>query len=125
MEKSLEKVNTKLEIEEHLDAHRQGFVVQRAGLIFILAMVLAAALGVFGDGWLSKGSASLPFGSVEFEKFYRHEGNMNLTVSIAKNDQDNITVSFPSSYLKSVEIKTITPDASSIVLRGDMVDYTF
>jgi hypothetical protein len=125
MRKSLERVKTELEIEEHLDAHRQGFAVQKIGLLLLLAIVTAGALGVFGDGWLSTKSVSLPFGLVEFQKFHRHEANMMLTVSFLKSDNNQVTVSFPSSYLKSFEIKTITPDASQVDLRGDRVDYTF
>jgi hypothetical protein len=125
MAKSLEKVKTNLEIEEHLDAHRQGFAVQKIGLLFILAMVLAGALGVFGDGFLSDKSVSLPFGTVAFQKFHRHEAIMNLSVAVFESNNNSVTVSFPSSYLKSLEIKTITPDVTSVTLKGDQVDYTF
>ena len=52
--KPLEKIKTDLQINEHLDAHQTGFIVQRIGLAFIIAFVVVAAIGLFGDGIISK-----------------------------------------------------------------------
>jgi hypothetical protein len=125
MGKSLEKVKTELEIEEHLDAHKRGFIVQKIGMIMLLVIVALGAIGFFGDGLVSTESVTLPSCVVEFQKFHRHEARMKLSISVLRKEEDKITVSFPSAYLKSLEIETITPDASNIELRGDRVDYTF
>jgi hypothetical protein len=125
MGKALETIKTELEIEEHLDSHRKGFVAQRIGLAILLGIVAAGAAGFFGDGWISNRSVTVPTAVVTFQRFHRHEAIMKLTVSVSKNDRDQITVSFPSNYLKSLEIKTITPEVSSIDLVGDRVNYIF
>ncbi|MBD0294127.1 MAG: hypothetical protein ICV84_02845, partial [Flavisolibacter sp.] len=51
---TVEEVKTDLEIDEDLDLHEKGWKLQRFGWFFIFALVILAALGVFGDGIASK-----------------------------------------------------------------------
>lgn len=46
----IEIVKTDLQIKEELDAHRKGWTAQRVGLTLMYLLVIAAAVGFFGDG---------------------------------------------------------------------------
>lgn len=123
---SIEIVTTDLEIEEELDAHRKGWAAQRVGLIFIFALVILAAAGVFGDGLASKNTISHDQITVESERFYRFEARMPIKVHVADVQTENgLTLAFPSHYLQNFRIESIQPEPKSNKIDDGTVSYTF
>ena len=122
--KAFEIVKTDLEIQEHLDAHKTGFIVQKFGIVFIIGLVVAAALGVFGDGILSKRSDAKGDILLEYERFYRHEARMELSF-VMVNVANDAEISFPNQYLKDVRVESIIPEPNSTRIDRDKVHYSF
>jgi len=122
--KPLEKVKTDLQINEHLDAHRTGFVVQRIGLVFIIAFVVVAAIGLFGDGLVSKKTETK--GNVVFhhERFYRYEARMEVKIEMVGTSRGGV-VSFPNRYLNNFKVEAITPSPNTTKIDNDNVIYFF
>lgn len=122
--KPFEKVKTDLEINEHLDAHRTGFVVQRIGLAFIIAFVVVAASGLFGDGVLSKRKEMKGEVVLHHERFYRYEARMEVKIEIVDATKGSV-VSFPNRYLKNFKVEGITPSPNTTKIDDDKVHYFF
>jgi hypothetical protein len=124
MKQEIENVKPDLEINEHVDSHKQGFKIQKVGIILILAMVLLAALGLFGDGVLSKASSSSPSAKIDYQKFYRFEARMELKIELLQFENSNV-VSFTKDYLKEFEIESINPTPESTNFKGNTSQFVF
>jgi hypothetical protein len=123
--KRLERIKTDLQIEEYLDYQERGYGIQKAGLFFIGAMVLLAAIGMFGDGVISKMVMSEGDVKVESERFYRHEAKMEMKVQLLGSDGIENTISFPNQYLTNFEVQSIVPEPKTNRVDGDKVHYSF
>jgi hypothetical protein len=120
----LENVKTDLELDEHLPMHEKGFKVQIFGLLSMLLLVLLAAIGLFGDGALSRRTDFMDNVKVEYQRFYRHEARMEFEINVT-DVHKQIIVSFPSSYLKEFEIESILPAPESNNIEDDKIRYVF
>lgn len=121
----LELVTTDLEIDERLEAHKTGFTVQKAGLVMILGLVLLAAVGTFGDGLLSKATASGSSARIEYEQFYRFESRMKIRIQLQNESGSPAVISFPNEYLKNFKIEAIVPEPSENRIESDYIKYSF
>jgi hypothetical protein len=124
--KSVEElVNVDLEIEEHIDLQKKGWIVQRIGLCIMLVFVLLALFGLFGDGMLSKRTNTIRNVTLEHERFYRHEGPMELKIEVGENRSAGVDISFPVQYMKSFEVRSILPEPRENRVEHGKVHYLF
>jgi hypothetical protein len=121
---SVEHISTDLQIDEKIRMQENGWKVQAAGLIFILVLVLSAAIGLFGDGVISKKKLAENSIEIEYQKFYRFEARMELKIK-SENATEGLMISFPNSYLEHFEIESILPEPSSNKFESDKVQYRF
>lgn len=122
---SIEIVKTDLQIEEELDAHRRGWAAQRVGLLFILALVLLAAAGLFGNGVASKQTLTQDQITIESERFYRFEARLELKIKVAHLQGNELTVSFPNHYIQNFRVDSILPEPNEHRTTDGNVSYTF
>jgi len=113
----------KLPLEDEIDLHRKGWIVQRIGWVLMFAFLIAAILGLFGEGPLSKKKVQAGNINVEYERFCRYEHGMEIRLQSAG---ENIsTVSIPQTYLKSFRVATIVPEPAKQVATTGSVQYQF
>jgi hypothetical protein len=123
---SVERVKTDLEIEEHLPMHERGWKVQAVGMYLIVALVFTAAVGLYGDGVISKRRAGEDIATVEYQRFYRFQARMELKVELnVPEGGDEVIVSFPGKYLESFQVDSVLPEPEKNVLNSDQVEYHF
>lgn len=120
----IEPVKSTLEIDEHLRLHKTGWKLQTIGIYFIYLFVLTAALGLFGDGLLSKTTSQVANVEVEFEKFYRFEAIMELKYKINEVD-GGAFISLPASYANSFEIQSVLPEPKRSRFESGNIRYFF
>jgi hypothetical protein len=121
---SVEHVSTSLQLDERIKMQENGWKAQAAGLVFILGLVLAAAIGLFGNGLVSKKRLAKNAAEIEYQTFYRFEARMELKIK-TRNATDGILISFPNSYLQHFEIESILPEPSSTKFHNDKLLYFF
>lgn len=121
----IEEIKPNLEIDEHIHLHKRSWKVQRIGWILIYTFIAAAALGLFGDGWLSKRKIINDAATVEYDRFFRQEAYMQFKVNITASDNTGAIVSFPNEYLKHFKIASITPEPKENNISGKQVNYYF
>ena len=121
---TVELVKTELEIDEDIKLHEKGWRFQRVGWWLILALVILAALGAFGDGILSKETLSFNNTKLDYQRFHRQEARMDLKVEL--NNPDTVfTISFPNQYLKNFKVESILPEPTETKIANDQVNYYF
>jgi hypothetical protein len=132
-----------LQIEEHLPSQRRGWVLERVAWIVVAIVLVAAVLGLFGNGLLTPTAVGTSGGTliVSYERFGRYGADSVLRVEVSNEAfvDDRFTLSISTSYLDSMKIDDIapqpiesrfsdraaiftfaTPDAASAHVRFDM-----
>lgn len=120
----VEVVQTELEIEEELELQEKGWVVQKIGWLLVLVFLILAALGMFGDGVISKSTLQSGNNTIDYERYFRYEAVMELRLDM-NTDGDSAVVSFPNQYVKNFEIESIVPEPEKTIFEGDRVHYIF
>lgn len=121
--KTIEPIEHSLEVDEELDLQKKGWVVQRIGWVFMFLFVALAALGLFGEGVLSKQKAEAAGAAINYERFFRHESRMELKVEIGATD--SAIVSFPNEYLDKFRIESVTPEPKDNEVASGRIRYHF
>src|SRR5688572_25582044 len=124
MSNKVERVTSTLELDERIDLQVKAWQAQRVGWVFIFLIVLTAALGFYGEGWISKKEMKSGPVSIEYERFFRHEARMELRLSLSETAGSTI-VSLPMQYLKKVRIESIIPEPKENFIQNGRVQYVF
>lgn len=119
---SVEVVKTTLQIDERLDLHEKGWVIQRVGWVIIFAIMAAGLLGLFGEGAFSQKTVSNGTTKVEYERFFRYETEMMIRIESGTHIS---TISFPQEYLKDFRIVRFEPEPFSNTTSQHEVVYNF
>ena len=115
------------DIHQDLAYQEREWRVQRAGWVFMAAIVLAALLGVLGLGPLNGGTASAGSAlEVSYERFRRLQAPGVLELHLAAPPgARQVQLSVNDAYLKAVRVESVTPDPASVAGDGTRVVYTF
>lgn len=99
-----------LEIDVDAPFTRFMWRLQRAGWLALSAVIVAGALGVFGDGVLARRTAEAGGGAlrVEYERFVRRLGPTEIRIR-ARASGGTLRVWIDREYLESFELRAITP----------------
>ena len=119
---SVEVIQTDLQIEEDLDLQEKGWVVQRFGWIFIIAVMVAGGAGLFGEGVFSKRTLTAGNSKAEFERFFRYETEMKVLV---ESSGHIASISFDAQYLKNFRILYFVPEPFNNNTLNNQVRFNF
>lgn len=120
----VERINHSLELDESIDLHEKGWKVQRVAWVFIIAFVLLAALGLFGNGPLSIIKSSQKDISIEYHRFLRRNAEMEIKFeSMGNSSIDSVTI--PQQYLKNFKLEQIVPEPEHTRTSKGNIIYTF
>jgi hypothetical protein len=118
-----------LEISQDLNFQRRSWAVQRFGWVMLALLILAACLGFFGPGPLSRAMAGRQDGPlrVEYHRFWRLQSPMSLRLHVgpqaARGGQARVWLS--RSYLEAMSIQHVTPQPQQVEAGPDRFTYVF
>lgn len=101
-------------------------IFDRIAWAFMTAILLAAALGLFGNGFLSQAVLQTEQLRLEYDRFLRFGVLTTLQIEIPphRSDAGIVAVAFPNSYLHNFRSETIVPDPESSA-HGDQTLFWF
>src|SRR5688572_20039263 len=118
-----------LDLAEDIAFERRSWVVQRIAWTIMSLILIAALLGLFGNGWLSKARMSIPGGALEIEynRFVRFQapGELRARISPSSTEENQAGLWVSREYLKSIELKQITPAPEREITTDEGVIYLF
>ena len=120
---SVEVIKHDLELEEELPMHEMSWVVQRVGWVLIILFVAVAALGLFGDGLLSKQKSQSGNATAEYDRFARYESETKILLE--SPNEPITTLSLSQKYVEGMRIVRILPEPESNVGDGDDILFHF
>lgn len=118
-----------LEIAQDLDYQRRSWVVQRVGWVVMALATLAALLGLFGGGPLSRatvGEQNEPL-SVEYDRFGRLQSQTTLRVNLGPDAgrERKVSVWLNREYLEGFQIQQVTPQPERVEAGSERLTYVF
>jgi hypothetical protein len=120
----MEKINPLAEIEDEIELHRKGWIVQRVGWGILFIILIAAILGVFGTGIFSDEHVIGKEGSIHFERFARFEAPMELRIN-ARGRNSFLEIAFPLTYFSGMELERIQPAPTAQTFENGNIVYRF
>ena len=118
-----------LEISQDTAFQRREWGVQRVGWVVWLAVIVAALVGLMGEGPLSAATAGVQDDPlrVQYHRFVRHAAPRTLEIELqpgtVQGRQARVWIN--REYLEGLQIQDITPEPSSVEAASDKVIYVF
>lgn len=122
------KPSNDLQIDEQIDHQRREWRAERVAWWVMAALLLAASLGLFGDGPLSRVHAGDARGfSVEFDRLQRANAPAELEFRIDESliHQGEARLRIDDSLLRFMHIESIMPDPDRTEVRAGAVEFVF
>lgn len=120
--RTVEKIQTDLDLNEDLHLQEKGWALQRVGWIFIILIMIAGVLGVFGGGMISSKKLSSGTIKAEFEQFFRYDVEMKILLEATEHIG---SISLPQEYLKDFrEVRFVPEPVNSNTINTEVL-YNF
>lgn len=121
----LKQVGT-LQIDQDLPYQQKFWVIQLAGWIVFLMLLLAAALGLAGGaGPLNQSSVDNGQIEVKYQPFARRVAPTDIDVTLKSLAGSTAQLMVQRDFLNEYQIQKITPEPSSVKAGDDMLIYEF
>jgi hypothetical protein len=113
----MEKVTSRLPIDESIGLQNRARIIQQIGIIIIFIVMVMAGLGLFGQGILSNKKVEANGNIITYEKFGRYGGESKLAFDLAATNDTVAQLAIPAAYFEHFKIETIVPepDKTSII----------
>jgi hypothetical protein len=106
--------------------HRREWFVQRIAWALLVAVVVAAVTGVFGDGPLANARVAIGDGQVHYERFVRKRAGTEWRIKPARDTALGIfRVGIDASLLDHYEVISIVPEPQATHLAFGKAVYEF
>jgi len=117
--------HTGLQIEEDLLFLQREWKVQRIGWFLLSLAVLAAALGLFGRGFLSRASASTGGLHLRYERLERFQRPTSMQLRISATAEQTTSLLIERRYLDAIRIERIMPEPEQAAAHARGLIYHF
>ena len=112
-----------MEMQDEIELHKKGWVAQRIGWVLLALILIAASLGFFGNGLVSKRYLSDEIASVSYERFGRFETPIEMKVNA--NIKNKLELKIPQAYLRKMELDKIVPQPEEQRIENDNMIFSF
>jgi hypothetical protein len=126
---SMTSSEPELEIEQDITFQRREWAIQRVGWWVLAFFVVAAALGLFGNGPISHARAGGPGAPLwlEYERFVRASAPSRLTLHLGSPAASNVTqeIRINRPFFDGIRIERIIPVPMRVVLDTSHSTFVF
>ena len=108
--------------------HRLEWTAERVGWLVSVAVLAAAALGIFGDGPLARTEAATPDRRVvvDYARFARASAPTLLKTTVRpRAPGDPVRIGLDRAYAESVHVEQVHPEPVRMTAHGDWYEYVF
>jgi hypothetical protein len=119
----MRRIQSSMDMEDEIDLHKKGWIIQRIGWAVLLLTLVFAALGLFGDGILSQSQIANETTTINYQRFGRYQSPMAIKVNV--NASGKFELKIPQAYLRNMELDKIVPQANNNRIVDDKMIFTF
>lgn len=119
--------NNSLQLDDKMNLHRKEWRVQKIGWSILSLLLIAAALGLFGNGVLSETIVGNPGTNhwMRYQHFIRLEAPFTLEVHMTTSENKAAVLAIPNDYLQVMNLEKMTPEPDQIQIKEGQVQYIF
>lgn len=118
-----------LEVEQDLRYQRWEWRLQRVGWVVIVLFIVAALLGLLGEGPLGQASQTAPDGSaaLEYQRLlhFHNPNELRLAIDAKANEGKELRLWVSAEYLRDVDINSILPEPIRMEAGADGHTFVF
>lgn len=117
-----------IQVSQDLEFQARQWTVQRVGWGAMALVVLAALVGVFGNGPLADATARSSDGAyeVEYSRFARHRAPSSIRVALREGAvASEARLAIDRGYADGMQIEQVYPEPESVEAGANEVVYTF
>lgn len=118
-----------LEVAQDLEFQKQEWKAERIGWIVAALLLLAALLGLFGTGPVSKTTARSETGefSIEYQRFSRYNAQTQLLVTVGSGaiSEGTARLVVDQGFINNFDIQRVVPQPDSVEITSDTYIYSF
>jgi hypothetical protein len=114
-----------LELENANPDNPVTWVLQRAGWVGMLLLIVAAIAGIFGTGLFERARIEREGFNVSYSRFQRTTVTKLLEVTVRESRAEVTRIWIDGDYSRRVQIGDITPEPESSTSTGESILYTF
>jgi hypothetical protein len=121
-----EPLNSGISRYEQTDHHRLGWLLERVGWAMMAVVVLAAGVGLFGNGLFSAAEAATGDGKLaaRYQRYWRARLPGELEIRWPA-DAGETTIWIEDAYLDNFEIGGVSPTPAAVAIGAERSFYTF
>jgi len=116
-----------IELDEDPQFERRYWKAQRVGWVVLALLLALAALGLFGEGYLSRASVRGQGVTVEYSRFARRDALSVLTIRVPASaaQAGEVQIAFNADYVSRLSWQSITPTPQRVDAAAKWVTFHF
>jgi hypothetical protein len=111
-------------VEKSYELQRKQWKASRMFWTIMGLVLMAASLGFFGDGPVSKKTYTTSNLQIEYNRFLRIEKATEVHINVKGLGKDPV-ISINNDYLKKVKIEQVIPEPASVEAENNILTYRF
>jgi hypothetical protein len=120
----MEKVSTDLDYNDDPEFEHKAKLVKKIVVLFLLSVVIAALMVVFGHSWSTKRNLTKPdVAAVAYERLLRVNKPSDMKIKMNAVEEDTVELKINSGYFEKVQVKLNSPQPVKCRFNGG--DYSF
>ncbi|MFS8616953.1 MAG: hypothetical protein FWJ85_09020 [Solitalea sp.] len=129
-EENIEPVRSTPSLHEALPLQRMAWKIQKVCWVVIGTLMVLIALGLFGNGPISKVRETKQHVTMEYERFARSRSAVVTSVYISGSPAEGgspaqATIGIPLPYLSEFELETVVPESYETEIGNNAIYYRF
>lgn len=117
--------NRSLEVHQQLTFARREWKIQRFAWACMAAVLAAALAGLFGNGPLSRATASAGDLHIEYDRFVHADAPTELKVSVVNLSGDTALLEIDRSLVEALDMRRMQPRATRALSTAHSVIFEF
>jgi len=114
-----------LQVQEDLAFNRREWIIQRAGWFLLALLIVAAACGLLGKGFLSNASSIEGPLKLDYERFERVQRPTKIRLTLSVHSGERARILIGQDYLDAVRIERVVPEPESVQADARGLIYQF
>lgn len=114
-------------VEEDMGIQRAQWMFERIGWYLLVAVIVAAVLGLFANGPLSRTTVQDPSQklTIEFDRLARSGASGEMRLHADPQTGQDVTVRFSTAFMRAVRLTTIEPQPAEARSSAHGTEYVF
>jgi hypothetical protein len=112
------------EIEKFISQQQKEWLLFRIAWVLMGLVLIAAALGLFGNGPVSKQTYAAHQVHITYQKFLRVDKASEIYIGVPEQGQVT-TIGINNDYIQKVNIYQVVPQPAAVELRDNTLIYRF